>query len=138
MPSFKMVDLSGKKLNNTNLKGKVVVLDFWATWCVTCHRVSPIMETLHKKYGEKGLVVIGTDVAETKKGAAARYSKMHHYTYRFTEGNDKLAETMGIVPLPTVIVIDRKGIVRKVQGNYYNGMDVDMDKTVASLLAEKG
>ena len=135
---LRMADLSGKRLTNANLKGKVVVMDFWASWCVTCRRVAPIMEALHKKYASAGLVVIGTDTAETKKGTAARYSKAHHYTYRFTENNDKLADTLGIVPLPTLIVIDRKGIVRKVQGNYYNGMDADMEKTLAPLLAEKG
>lgn len=137
MPQFAMKDLTGKKLTNSSLKGKVIVMDFWASWCVTCRRVSPIIEALHKKYGSKGLVAIGTDVAEKKSGTATKYRNHYHYTYRFTENNDKLAETLGIVPLPTVIVIDRKGIVRKVEASYYEGMEADMDKWVGKLVAEK-
>ncbi len=137
MPKFSMTDLSGKRLTNASLKGKVIVMDFWATWCITCRHVSPIVEDLHQKFQSKGLVAIGVDVAEKKPHVAARYKKLHHYSYRFTEDNDKFATSIGVGPLPTVIVVDRKGIVRRVEGGYYSNESVDMDKLVAKLIAEK-
>jgi len=138
MPKFSMTDLAGKTMTNKSLRGKVVVMDFWASWCVTCRRVSPIIEALHNKYQSKGLVAIGTDVAEKKSGTALTYKNQHHYTYRFSEKNDALAAALGIQPLPTVIVIDKRGIVRKVEGGYFNGLSAELDKVVAGLLREKG
>lgn len=138
MPAFAMKDVAGKRFTNASTKGKVVILDFWATWCTVCQRVSPIMDDLSKKYSAKGLVVIGADVAEKTRGTAARYQKRHHYGYHFTENNDKLADVLGITPLPTVIVIDRKGVVRKVEISYYSNFAADMQKVVGGLLAEKG
>ncbi|MCC6404749.1 MAG: TlpA family protein disulfide reductase, partial [Fimbriimonadaceae bacterium] len=57
MPSFSMTALDGTKVTNETLKGKAYIVDFWATWCGPCKKAAPIMQELHAKYNESGLVV---------------------------------------------------------------------------------
>ena len=122
MPAFTMKGLDGKTLTNANLKGKVVLLDFWATWCGPCKAISPMIEKLHKAYKGKAVAIYGANVWERgdKNGAKARaYAKEHKYTYPMTFGNETLATKLRIEGIPTLLVMDKKGVVR----NVYVGFD---------------
>lgn len=118
IPAFKMTTTEGKTLTSQSLLKKVVLLDFWGTWCAPCRAMSPSMEKLHKGYSKRGLVVIGVGGFERKdpENAAKNYKKEHGYTYTFTKNNDAYARKLGAVPFPKYILIDRQGIVRKVYG----------------------
>jgi thiol-disulfide isomerase/thioredoxin len=113
-PNFVMTDTSGKKLTNKSLLGKVVVLDFWATWCGPCKAASPAMQKLHSQLGSQGVMVIGANCFERGNSATAAkaYAAEHKYTYRFTSNNDGLAESFGIQGIPAFVIIDKKGVVR--------------------------
>jgi thiol-disulfide isomerase/thioredoxin len=116
IPDFTMETTEGKTITAKSLRGKVILIDFWATWCKPCMLASPTMERLHKKFGSKGLVIIGANTGEesSKKGyAAAQYKSEHKYTYTFTRQNDRLAVEWGIQGLPSFILIDKKGVVRE-------------------------
>lgn len=136
-PAFKMTDTNGKVHTNASLKGKVVLLDFWATWCGPCKAASPTMQKLHEKYASKGLVVIGANAYEQPKdkaGAAAKYQKEHKYTYTFTKDNDKLAASIGARGIPFFVFIDKQGVVREVATGFGGGSAAQFEKTVQSLL----
>lgn len=141
LPAMKMVDVNGKTHTNATLKGKVVLLDFWATWCGPCKAASPTMQALHKKYAKQGLVVIGANAmdgsaAESKKKSIA-YKNEHKYSYTFTHGNDKNAQTLGVRGLPTFIFVGRDGKVAKVQVGFGEALATQFDQTVKTLLAKK-
>ena len=140
MVPFKMTTTKGQTLTNASLKGKVVILDFWATWCPPCKAASPVMQNLHKKYAAKGLTIIGANTSEQRNadGAAAMYAKEHGYTYTFTKKNDALAQRLGVSGIPFFVFIGRDGKVADVA----TGFDPDsspqrFEATVKRLLAKK-
>jgi cytochrome c biogenesis protein CcmG, thiol:disulfide interchange protein DsbE len=136
MIPFKMTTFQGKTLTNASLKGKVVILDFWATWCGPCKLASPTMQAIHQKYAAKGVVVIGANTEGSKTGKKAMaYPGEHKYTYTFTKDNDALSGKLGISGIPCFMFIDKKGIVRSV----FTGFDpsaspADFDAVIQKLL----
>lgn len=135
MPKFRIKDTRGAVLTNASLKGKIVVIDFWATWCVPCHVLAPAIEKLNQSYRDHGVVVIGADSHENTPGPhAAAYKKKHGYSYRFSDGNDALADSMGILNFPTVLILDRKGVIRYVSEGYNSQTERDLNKAVRKLL----
>lgn len=115
LPAFSATSTTGQKVTNASLRGHVVLLDFWATWCGPCKAASPAIQKLHANYGGKGLKVIGADTFEQgAKNTAGPYAKRHGYTYTFTEGNDALATALGATSIPAFVLVDAKGVVRKV------------------------
>jgi cytochrome c biogenesis protein CcmG, thiol:disulfide interchange protein DsbE len=145
IPSFRMTDIQEQSITDESLRGKVVLIDFWATWCVPCKLISPILQDLHAKYAAKGLVVIGADTSEQDsfglssriKDWAADYAREHKYTYTFTYGNDDFKRLCHVDGLPTLFLIDKKGIVRKVQPGYYPEMRSDLEDALKPLLDEE-
>jgi len=135
LPSFSSELLNGKKFTNANLKGKVVIMDFWATWCGPCKMAAPALQSLHKKYAAKGLLVVGANVWEQNaKKAVADYVKEHKYGYTFTLGNDALAKTLGITGIPCMLVIDKKGTIKSVVEGYSPSLESLLEKEVKPLL----
>lgn len=141
LPAMKMADINGKVHTNASLKGKVVLLDFWATWCGPCKAASPSMNMLHKKYSKQGLVVIGANTmdgspADSKKKSIA-YQREHKYAYNFTYDNDAFAKSVGVGGLPTFVFVGRDGKVSKVQVGFGENLVSVFESTIKSLLAKK-
>ncbi len=132
VPSFSMTTLKGEKLSDKSLRGKVVVLDFWATWCGPCKMASPVMDRISKKYGAKTRV-IGANVFEQDQNAAKNYAKEHGYGYTITLGNDKLATAWKIQGIPLIMIVGKDGKVAKVYEGYFEGLEADMNNVIAKL-----
>jgi thiol-disulfide isomerase/thioredoxin len=133
-----MKDTAGHKVTDKSLRGKVVLLDFWATWCGPCKLASPAMQELHKKYAKQGLVVIGANTGDGGSVTAApTYAKQHHYTYMFTTANDGYATKLNITGIPAFVIVDRKGVVRRVQMGYAPVLAYQFEDVVKQLLKEK-
>ncbi|MGH7766563.1 MAG: redoxin domain-containing protein, partial [Candidatus Binatia bacterium] len=75
-PDFSLEDLSGKQLSLKDLRGKIVFLNFWATWCVPCRQEMPLMEALHREFKDQGLEIVAVNFREDKKAVEKFFAEL--------------------------------------------------------------
>ena len=128
LPDFSVKDLQGRQISSADLRGKVVLIDFWATWCQPCKKEMPGYQKLLDLYGSSGFEVIGfkfDTMADTEDPIA--FAKKIGVRYSLVVAVDDLKQKFGgIAGLPTTMLYDRQGMLRnKVIGfEYTDAMEV--------------
>lgn len=108
-PAWKLKDLEGKKVSLEDFKGKIVVLNFWATWCPPCVKEVPDFIALQKQYGADGVAFVGVAVDDDKKDLK-KFIEKEGVNYPILISTDKVLKDYGDVGMiPTTFVIDREG-----------------------------
>ena len=108
---FSFKDLNGNTINSASLRGKVVLVDFWATWCVPCESEIPHLVEWQQKYGARGLQVVGLSMDDTP-GPVQPYMAKHGVQYPVAMADDKtVAAFGGILGLPVNVIVGRDGKV---------------------------
>jgi thiol-disulfide isomerase/thioredoxin len=108
-PRFRAKTTSGESFNNESVKGKVVLLEFWTTWCQYCHDEEPLVEQINQEFSGKGLIVLAIDVAESKK-IVKKYLEQHPRSCRIVLTEDtNLAAMYQANSYPIYVAIDRDG-----------------------------
>ena len=111
-PEFARRDLTGTRIDLKSLRGKVVLLDFWATWCAPCLIEMPEFATWQREYGPRGLQVIGISMDDEAAPVRSLVAKMK-LNYPIAMGDARLgARYGGVLGLPLIYLIDRNGVVR--------------------------
>ncbi len=110
-PRFNAKTTAGEKFTNDSLKGQVVLLQFWTTWCPYCRREQPLVDSLDKEFRDQGLVVLAVDVNEAKK-TVKKYLEQNPRSCRIVLTEDtNLAAMYAANSYPIYVVIDRDGNV---------------------------
>jgi thiol-disulfide isomerase/thioredoxin len=117
-PDWTLQDLDGKTLSSKDLRGKVVLIDFWATWCGPCRRSIPHLIDLHNEYKDKGLVVVGVSVDQQGPQVVKPFVAQNKIPYRIVMQTGKVIQDFGgIRGIPTAFIITQDGkIYRKIVG----------------------
>jgi thiol-disulfide isomerase/thioredoxin len=114
-PHFNATTTAGEKFNNESIKGKVVLLEFWTTWCTYCDAELPFVERLNEEFGSKGLIVLAVNVGESKK-TVKKYLEQHPRKTRIVlTDNTNLAAMYAAKSYPIYVVIDREGNIAGTQ-----------------------
>jgi peroxiredoxin len=108
-PKISLQDASGKTIDLNQYRGTVVLLDFWATWCHGCGEEIPWFSELHRKYGAKGLTVVGVSMDADGWKVVKPFIKSTHIPYTILLGNDGTGKLYGIEGLTDTFLIDREG-----------------------------
>jgi cytochrome c biogenesis protein CcmG/thiol:disulfide interchange protein DsbE len=109
-PDFALKDASGKLVHLTDFKGKVVLVDFWATWCNPCMVEIPWFQEFQRKYKDRGFEVLGISMDDDGWKAVNPFVAKRKLNYRVVLGDDKTGDQYGgLEALPTTFVIDRNG-----------------------------
>ena len=133
-PEFARKDLAGKSVDLKNFRGKVVLLNFWATWCVPCQLEMPTFAAWQREYGPDGLQVIGISMDDDATAVVGLAAKLK-LNYPILMGDANLGrEYGGVLGLPLTYLIDRDGVVR---ARFQGETDLKtIEKRLQSILAQ--
>lgn len=115
LPEFSARDLEGREISSADLRGKVLLIDFWATWCQPCKKEMPGYQKLADRYGARGFAVIGfkaSMMADTEDPLIFAKKMGVHYPL-VTATGDLMQKFGGLEGLPTTLLYDRQGVLRK-------------------------
>ena len=108
-PEWRLIDTDGQLHSLSQYRGKVVVMDFWATWCEVCDEIMPRMQKLHEKLADQGVVVIGVNSWEKKDPIA--HMKKKRFTYELLLKGEEIADAYKVSLLPVVYIIGGDGTI---------------------------
>lgn len=142
-PDFTLKSITGKQVtlqqlrkDSSNVKRpKVILLDFWATWCPPCKEEAPQLQKLNEKYNKKGVAVVGIAVDDNGAAAVKPFAKENGLKYNLLlDPETTTAKKYGIRPIPTTFLIDRQGIIRYVHVGFSPGMEKQIETEINELL----
>lgn len=127
---------SGTTATWANYRGKVVYLDFWASWCGPCRKSFPWMNNLVDQFGPQGLVVLGINL-DAEPQAAERFLQHHpaRFSLRF-DPSGQSAQRFAVQAMPSSYLIDRRGVVRKVHAGFRDSSRAELEDALRTLLLE--
>jgi peroxiredoxin len=135
-PPFVLKQADGSTVSLASHKGKVVLLNFWATWCAPCRVEMPWFEEFSKRYGEQGLVVLGISLDDSGWKTVQPVVSKLKVSYPIVLGDGKVMKSYGMGDLlPATFLIDRSGKVRTVKIGF--GDKAEFERVIEQLLHEK-
>ena len=112
-PALAAPNLDGQTITLSDLGGKVVLLDFWATWCAPCVYAMPTLQAVHTRYGPEDFVVLGVNQEPEQTEKVRRFMTERGLTFDTVVDDGPIARDWGVYTFPTSFLIDRKGAVRR-------------------------
>jgi len=134
-PSFTLQDLNGKQVSLSDFKGKVVIIDFWATWCPPCVTEIPHFIELYEQYKDKGFAMVGISLDRQGVGVVNSFVQKYRVNYPILMADGQVDKAYGgIMSIPTTFVIDRAGNIRQKYVGYREKAVFEAD--IKALLAD--
>jgi peroxiredoxin len=137
-PDFTAKDLNGNTIKLSDLKGKVVVLDFWASWCVPCKKSMPHLIQLYNDHTADSLLIIGINV-DTQIDKMREFQNAINEDITFPlifDSESKIPPLYNVEGMPTTVIVNRDGVIKYKEVGYNDDLRDKLDKTVKELLAK--
>lgn len=137
-PDFKLPARAGGEVALSGLKGQVVLVNFWATWCGPCRKEMPLLEQIYKKYKGLGFTLLAVNVEEDSAGAEKWLQETAPVTFPVLfDKRNEVTKLYDVTAMPSTVIVDRKGQVRFVHYGYTEGTENEYQDQVRTLLREK-
>nr|WP_246125015.1 TlpA disulfide reductase family protein [Exilibacterium tricleocarpae] len=135
-PDFTLKTRGGPNTRLKELRGEVVMINFWASWCGPCRQEMPILDDLYKRYSRAGFTILGVNVeADTRE--ADRYLKEVNVSFPILyDTQSKVSKMFDVDAMPTTVMVDRNGNMRYLHRGYKPGYEVDYRKQIKELIRE--
>lgn len=135
-PDFQLNSASGKPVSLSDLKGQVVLINFWASWCGPCRQEMPILDQLYHSYQAAGFTLLGVNV-EPSAGDASKFLKSTPVSFPVLyDPNSKVSQLYQVSGMPSTIIVDREGKIRYVHHGYKPGDENEYLDQIRSLTQE--
>ncbi len=136
VPQCNLSGLSNNTPHTLSKIGKVVYVDFWASWCAPCAKSMPFLNELHEQFNSKGLEIVGIDVDDEKTDGLTFLEKVPVVFPTVTNPDGQCAAAFGVQTMPSSYLIDRKGKLRYIELGFFSENKNDIRQKVEKLLAE--
>ncbi len=128
-PDFKLKTLDGKEVSLSDYRGKVVLINFWATWCPPCREEMPLFKRVYERYKNKGFEILAVST-DTSVDPVKKFVKEYRLDFPVLLDTDNISSLYGIQGLPTSFLIDREGKIVKVRLGKYKEIESDLKKVL--------
>lgn len=125
LSELKLLTLDGKEVKLSDYKGKVVLVNFWASWCPPCKEEMPIFEKVYQKYNDKNFVILAVNM-DTSEGALKEFLEKNRYSFPIVRIKGEAG--LNIPGLPTSYLVDKDGSVKKIRLGIYRELEEDLSK----------
>jgi peroxiredoxin len=136
-PEIGLKDLAGNGVSMASLKGKVVLVDFWASWCAPCREELPVLNALYKKFRARGFEIVGVNQDQRAENVRSFLSSTPLSFRVVHDGSRAVAGRYAPSKMPSSFLIDRRGIVRHVQAGYRASDRATLEAQIEALLTAK-
>jgi peroxiredoxin len=135
-PGFQLQMMNGKSLALSDLKGQVVLINFWASWCGPCRQEMPILDQLYRSYKEAGFTLVGVNV-EPSVGDAKKFLQGTPVSFPILlDPQSKVSNLYEVSGMPSTVIVDRNGVVRYVHRGYKPGDEGEYLDQIRALTSE--
>ena len=134
--NYTLKDMNGADVRLSDFKSKVLLLNFWGTWCAPCRDEMPLLAQLHTRYEPLGFTMVGVNVEPDSAAAVARLKGVAADFPIVFDTTGKVAESFGVQGMPSSVLLDRKGQVRYVHRGYKPGDEAKYADMIRSLVKE--
>jgi len=135
-PNFTLPTATGQNLALQEQRGRVVLINFWATWCGPCKQEMPHLNRLHEKYRSAGLVLLGINIDDDPRNGIAGAAKLGLKFPVLLDADKRVSRLYDLSSMPSTVVIDRDGRVRYLHRGYREGYELDYEQQIRELLKE--
>lgn len=136
-PDFALPERAGGEVSLAGLKGDVVLINFWATWCGPCRKEMPVLEQIYRRYKSLGFTLLAVNVEEDSEGAVRWLEQVPVSFPVLFDRDSRVSKLYDVTAMPSTVIVDRQGRVRYVHYGYTPGTENVYQDQIRSLIREK-